>query len=489
MRKSLTCFVLLLAGCNYAPKYVRPEAPVPEAFPADEAQAAEDQRAQEGPATQGPLTHWQSTFTDAELQRIIETALANNRSLRATALAIEQARQQLRLATSALAPDINLQGQYSFTSVPASVSPFGQSYEVKQYSVGPTISWELDLFGRLRNQRNSAEEMALAAAEDWRAARLALIASVAELALTERVLAQQEALALDALKTRQEAADLIRTRVDAGLSSELELHQAEALVASAEVALSQRTRSRRQTHNALVELSGAAVDSLDAETVDEAVALSLPVGLPSDLLAQRPDIRAAERRLVASHADIGAAKAAMFPSISLTGGANLASSSLTGLFDKDTLAWNYVAPSINVPIFRFGELRAQVEASKVAREAAVARYEGAIQAAFREVADVLVAWPTIQTQLEAQRRALEAQQARVRLANQQWEAGAEGYLQVLDAERERFTAELSMLDVQLLQVMLRVDLFRVVGGGLESTAPLPKRASDEGDDSDSDTAG
>lgn len=455
--------LLLLTGC-LAPKMELPEAPVAQAWPTEAVPDGTD------------VPDWQTLLPDPELRDVVGRALASNRDLRQTALAIESARARLRLASSALGPAVDLSATYSSAHTAESVSPLGRGYTIQQFSVGPAVSWEVDLFGKLRNTRRSAAEQTLAAAEDWRAARLALVAQVTRTALQERVQREQLALAEEALEARRQALDLVGTRVDAGLSTDLERRQAEVLVASAQVSVAQLQRAAAQTHNALVELVGEPVEPL-SPTGPELTGLigpAAPAGLPSDLLTRRPDVRAAERRLAAAHADIGAARAAFFPQIRLTAGLNTASPDLLGLFAPNTLAWNYALPSLTQPLFRWGQNRADLAASKVDRERMVASYEGAIQTAFREVADVLVAYPTLRAEREAQEDVTEAQTDRVQLATQRYEAGVADYLEVLDAERDRFAALQSLMDVRLQEALLAVDLFQVVGGGAEGLVPLPE---------------
>lgn len=458
--RRLPWLALMLSACM-APKYTRPEPAIAEAWPVEVT----------APAQEDADGGWRETFSDPQLQALIDTALENNQDLRATALAVEQARVQLRLASSALGPTLGAEGGFSTSRVPAAVSPFGEAYSINQWRVGPTATWELDVFGRLRNERRSAAEATRAAAEDWRTARLALISEVATTALQERTLAEQLRLAEEALALRQEAAELVRVQVDAGLTSDLDRRQAEALVATARASRARLQRARDQSHNALVLLVGQPVEPLGPTSRLSGMVLTrVPAGVPSELLQRRPDIRAAEHRLIAAHADIGAARAAFFPSISLTGGVNVASSSLTSLFDAGTLAWSASAPSVTAPIFGFGANRARLRGSQVGREQAVAVYQGTLQAAFREVADVLVAWDTYDEQVQAQEAVAEAQRARVDLAMSRYESGTSSYLEVLDAERDRFSAEQTLMDVRLERAALAVTWFRVSGGGIEGQA-------------------
>ncbi len=467
--RSHILLLALLSGC-LAPKYVRPDAPVDAAFPGADAVDTDLEPT-------AAVRDWRSAFPDPLLQDLVERALANNRDLRATALTVEEARTRLRLASAALGPAIQLEGSFSTNHTPASVSPFGEAFDVNQFRVGPTVSWEIDLFGRLRYQRQSAAQATRASAEDWRAARLALIADVVSAALQERVLVEQRDLAQATLEGRRKAADLVTQRLDAGVATELDRQEADALVASAEANLAVLQRGAAQAHNALVLLVGEPVEPLPPSGPDLSgmVQTTVPPGLPSDLLEDRPDIRAAELRLQATHADIGAAKAAFFPRISLTGGPNTASSALTGLFQPGTLAWQFVAPTIVQPLVGWGQKFANLSGSKIAREKAIARYEGTIQSAFREVADVLVAWPTFTREVDARDRLAQTQATRLELATQRYEAGVADYLSVLDAERSRFSAEQSLMQARLDQALLAVSLFRVVGGGLEGEAELPER--------------
>ncbi|MED5370082.1 MAG: efflux transporter outer membrane subunit [Myxococcota bacterium] len=455
----------LLGLACLAPKYTPPAAPVPTDFP----QQVQAQNAQD-------LPPWQEAFTDPELQGLIQTALDNNRSLRTTLLSVEQARVQLRLSSSALAPQLGLEAGFTSVGTPASVSAFGEGYQVNQYRAGPTVSWQMDLFGQQRYARRASAVELSAAGEDWRAARISLIAQVASAALQERVLLQEQALAAQALADRQEYAELVRVKVEAGLASELDLHQANALVSSAQVTHAQLERGAAQAHNALVLLVGAPVAPLEAldRPAQELVRTTLDPGLPSELLLSRPDLRAAEQRLIAAHANIGAARAAFFPSISLTGGVNSASASLGGLFQQDTLAWSFTGPTVSLPIFDLGARRANLRGSKVAREQALASYEATIQTAFREVADVLVAWPTYEAQVAAQQELAQTQSLRVDLAEQRYEGGVSDYLEVLDAERERLTAELALREADLAQAQLAVSWFLVLGGGAESEVGIPE---------------
>lgn len=462
MRSVLLLALAALTGC--APHYTRPDAPIADAFPGAEVAAG----------AQAESSGWRDSFPDPTLQDLIERALSHNRGFQATGLAIEQARAQLRLASSALGPSVSLGASHTDTRTPASVSPFGQSFRVTRFGVGPEASWELDLFGRLRHQRRAAVEQVAAAEEDWRAARLALIAQVADTAVQEQALAEQARLARETLDNRAEVVELMQMQLDAGLLTDLELRQAEALVASAQVSLARLDRAAALAHNALVLLVGEPVAPLPAsgESVEGLVETTLPAGLPSSLLTQRPDIRAAEHRLIAAHANIGAARAAFFPQISLTGSLNTASASLLGLFQPETLAWSFVAPTITQPIFAWGSKRASLRAAEIARERAVADYEAAIQAAFREVADVLVSWPTVDAEVDAQQVLLDTQADRLRLAEARYDAGVSDYIDVLDAERERFSAELALVSIHMTEAQLGISWFRVIGGGTESTAPL-----------------
>lgn len=462
--REVRALVLLaaLSGCTLAPKHVRPESPVDDRYPELPAGTTEEA---DGPAVSE--TDWASYYPDPRLQELIRRALAHNRDVRRVALDVEAARSLLRIQRSELFPGVQATAGATYTQTSAASSPVGQGYRIEQYQVGLAIpSFELDLFGRIRSLTRGQLARYLASEEAWRAARVALVGQIATTHLAERAAAEQLDLARQALETREQALELARQRFEAGISSEIDLRQAQTLVESARVSVATLTRQRAQAENALRRLVGASLEGLPAPRPlgEQGIVTDVPAGLPSDLLAQRPDLRAAEQRLRAAHADVGAARAAFFPRISLTGSLGTASGDLTGLFAPGTAVWSFV-PQVVQPIFQWGRNRANLRLSEVRKEQAVVDYEIAVQTAFREVADALVARATLREQLAAQERLVEAQRARFGLAQQRYDNGVASYLEVLDAQRELFTAEQGLVQVRQAWLTNAVDLYRALGGG------------------------
>jgi multidrug efflux system outer membrane protein len=450
---------LVMAGCvNLAPKYERPAAPVAGAFPTVEGSIKSGNAvASEAPAA---IT-WQRFFTDARLQQLITLALANNRDLRVSVLNIEAARAQYQIQRSNEFPAVNagFTGQRQTTGKDKPISSV--------YQAGLSVSaFELDFFSRVRNLSSVALAQFLATEEARKTAQISLIAQVANTYLT--YLADEELLALtqQTLKTREESLRLTRLRFDNGVSSKLDLQQAVSLVEQARTTLAQAQRQRAQDVNLLTLLVGQPIpDSLPAGATLATTNLpDLPAGMPSDLLAVRPDIRAAEQQLIAANANIGAARANYFPRITLTGSAGTASSQLSGLFKSGTFGWTF-APQAIMPLFDFGRTRAGVEGARAQRDIAVAQYEKSIQTAFREVADALAGQATYSEQLRAQQAVAAAETERFNLSDLRYRSGTASYLDLLDAQRSLFTAQQQAIQANLLRLQNQVTLYRVLGGG------------------------
>lgn len=453
----------LLAGCaSIAPTYERPAAPVAPAFPSVAASAAGLPAADELP--------WQRFFADERLQRLIELALQNNRDLRIAVLNIEQARAQVDVRRADRWPTVN-------AGVAGSRQPDGSGGINSVYTGGLSVTgYELDLFGRIRSLGDAALAQYLASEETRKAVQISLIAAVAN---TDLALRADEALlrvTQQTLATRQASFDLTKLKFDNGASSEIDLRQAESLLEAARVALAQQTRQRALDENALVLLLGQPLptDLPAGRAIADAGGLpELPVGLPSEVLARRPDVRAAEQRLIAANADIGAARAAFFPKISLTGSVGSASNELSGLFRSGSFAWSF-APQLLAPIFDAGRNRANLQIAEAGRDITVAQYEQAIQTAFREVADALAGRATLGEQLRAQAAQARAEQARFDLAELRYRNGAASFLEVLDAQRSLFTAQQALVQVQVLQVQNLVTLYQVLGGGWREDEPAAR---------------
>jgi multidrug efflux system outer membrane protein len=449
---------LVLAGCSLAPRYERPALPVASQYPAGDSAAAKD----------AVELGWREMFTDARLQALIATALQNNRDLRTAVLNAERAQALYRVQRAGQLPQVDAQGSLTRGRTPAALSPTGSAVTGSEYQVGLGVTaFELDLFGRVRSLKDAALAQYLATAEARDAARIALIAEVAKAWLADLALREQLDLARKTLEARSEAMALARQRYEAGASSALDLKQVETLVESARVATVTLTRRSAQAGNALRLVVGAPVDAGDQASLlsDQQFLANLPAGLPSQLLAQRPDLRAAELRLQSANASIGVARAAFFPRISLTAGIGSASPELSGLFEAGSRNWSFV-PQLTLPIFDAGRNRANLRVSQVDRDLAVADYERSIQIAFREVADALVARGSFEEQVEAQERLRQGQADRLQLAEQRYKAGIASYLDVLDAQRELFDAEQGLVEARQQRLLNLVDLYRALGGGL-----------------------
>jgi multidrug efflux system outer membrane protein len=454
-----------LGGCiNLAPKYERPAAPVAGAFPTVEGTVSSGNPT----ATEAPASiAWQRFFADARLQRLIELALANNRDLRVAILNIEQARAAYQIQRSEQFPTIGagLSGNRQSTR--------GDAPLVSVYQAGLSVSaFELDLFGRVRNLSEAALAQFLATEEARKTTQISLIAQVANTYLT--MLADEELLALtqQTLKTREESLRLTQLRFNNGVSSRLDLQQAVSLVEQARTTLAQAQRQRAQDVNLLTLLVGQTIpaDLPPGTTLAQTNLPDLPAGLPSDLLAVRPDVRAAEQQLVAANADIGAARANYFPRISLTGTAGTASSELSGLFKSGSYGWTF-APQAILPLFDFGRTRAGVASATAGRDIAVAQYERSIQTAFREVADALAGQATYSEQLRAQQAVATAEADRFNLSDLRYRNGTASYLDLLDAQRSLFIAQQQAIQANLLRLQNQVTLYRVLGGGWSEPAP------------------
>ncbi|MBO9357904.1 AdeC/AdeK/OprM family multidrug efflux complex outer membrane factor [Bordetella petrii] len=457
-----------LAGCTLAPTYERPAAPVSAAFPSGPAYEPAGQGAVQAAADIG----WRDFFADPLLQQLIAMALDANRDLRVAALNVEEARAQYRIQRADLLPGVGVAGQGSVQRLPGDLNQSGEAGISRSYQVGGAVSaWELDLFGRIRSLSEQALQTYLAQDETRIATQLALIAETAGAYLTLR--ADQELLSLtqSTLAAQQDSYKLTKQSYDLGVATALDLSQAEIALRTAERNLSQYTRMAAQDRNALVLLVGQPLPPDVVAQLDQATTLpdgimprALPAGLPSDLLARRPDIRAAEHQLQAANANIGAARAAFFPSISLTGSAGTASASLGGLFDAGSGAWSF-APSITMPIFAGGALRASLDASKVRKNIQIAQYEKSIQTAFREVSDALAGRGTLQTQIVAQRQLVDASQRAYTLSQQRFEQGIDNYLSVLDAQRSLYSSQQVLVETRLARLSNLVTLYRTLGGG------------------------
>ncbi|KRB99820.1 multidrug transporter [Hydrogenophaga sp. Root209] len=467
---ALSLAVLALSGCSFTPKYERPAAPVASTFP--------DQTAPT--AAQADNMAWREFVGDARLRDLIALSLTNNRDLRVATLNIEQVRAQYQIRRADQFPSVGL-------AAAGNRQPDGNGGITSTYSVGLALSsWEIDFFGRLGSLKEAALAQYLASEEARHAAQTSLVAAVASTWLSLQTNDELLALTQRTLATREDSLRLSKLRFDNGATSALDLRQAESLTAAAQAALAQQRRLRALDLNALTLLVGQTPPAalLPAPpTMPEVVTANtngakvptapvpaapmlrdVPAGLPSDLLTRRADIRQAEQQLIAANANIGAARAAFFPRISLTASAGTASSSLSGLF-KDG-SWGFtLAPQALLPIFDAGRNNANLDSAKAARSIAVAQYEKAIQTAFREVADALAGSATLGDQLTAQQMQATAEAERFRLAELRYRNGVASFLDVLDAQRSLFTTQQALAQTRLAQQQNQVALYKALGGG------------------------
>ncbi|GLZ89366.1 outer membrane protein OprM [Metapseudomonas resinovorans] len=466
MRRSLISLAIaatLLGGCSMIPDYQRPEAPVENAWP--EGEAYSDGAAQVNTAAAD--LDWNAFFQDPALRQLVQLALDNNRDLRTAALNVEAYRALYRIQRSELFPSISADGGATRQRTPGIMSQSGQADTSSSYSATlGTNAWELDFFGRLRSLNEQALEQYFATEQARRSTQISLVASVATAYLDWQADQALLQLTRDTLKTYQESYALTQRSFDVGVADALALSQARTAVESAQVSLAQYTRLVAQDRNALTQLVGTGIPAdlprglaLDADLLAE-----VPPGLPSDLLQRRPDVVQAEHLLKSANANIGAARAAFFPSVSLTANAGSMSNELSGLFDAGSGSWLF-QPSISLPIFTAGRLKANLDYTELQKDIQVAQYEKAIQVAFQEVADGLAARTTYQQQLDSQRALVKTTEEYYRLAERRYRTGVDSYLTLLDAQRQLFSARQQLIGDRLNQLASEVNLYKALGGG------------------------
>jgi len=453
---------LSVAGCSLAPTYQRPSPPIPSTWP---------QGASYAPPTGGPVATtvaWRSFFRDPKLQAVLEQMLAQNRDLRIAVANIEAARASYRVERADLLPTVNAVGEATEQRTPASQTGLAGAVTQRAYTASIGFSaFELDLFGRIRSLTRAAQEQYLATEEARRAVQISLIAETAfdyySLAADLDLLR----VARDTYASQKASLDIIRARFDQGQTSMVEVRQAETAVEQARADIAQYTTQVAQDRNALELVVGAPVsDALLPTGLSEQplVMTDLPEGLGSGVLLQRPDVQESEHQLKAANADIGAARAAFFPSISLSAALGQASPALSALFQGSARAWSY-GSAVNLPLFAGGRNLGNLQGARAQRDAAVAQYEKTIQTAFREVADALARRGTIGEQLSAQTSLASAATDALRLETARYQVGAEPYLNVLITQRTLYNAQQSLIAIRLVQVTNAVSLYRALGGG------------------------
>lgn len=467
---------LALSGCSLVPEYQQPASPVADSWPQGVAYSA----AATGQAGTLPPA-WEDFFQSPQLQQLVQLALEHNRDLRQAVLNVDAYRALYRIQRADLLPSIGVDGSGTRQRLPDDLSPTGESGINSQYGVTlGTSSWELDLFGRVRSLEGAALERYLATEQAQHAVQLALVSDVATAWLTWNADHALLELTKATLDSYQESLEMVEASHAGGIASALDVRQARSLVEQAKVQLERYTRQVAQDRNALGLLVGTAVPPqlLRGHELDTGLLADLPAGLPADVLQQRPDIRAAEHRLRAANADIGAARAAFFPSIRLTAAAGTASADLDGLFDGGSGTWSFLS-QINIPIFTAGRLKANLDYTEIQRDINVAAYEKSIQTAFREVADGLAAQGTYAAQVQAQTDLVTATEEYYQLAQQRYDEGVDNYLLVLDAQRELFAARQALLSYQLQQLSSEVALYRALGGGWQAASVVATTAPND----------
>ncbi|MCK8458522.1 MULTISPECIES: efflux transporter outer membrane subunit [Sphingomonas] len=494
-RKTALVFAagLTLAGCNLAPKYARPELSVPVATPVGPAYAATDAAGAIMPAD----TSWEVFFTDDRLRRVIRTALENNRDLRVSVANVAQARAQYRVQRADLFPTLAANGGATYQQSPFGVVGGGtgggtggtggtgggaggavSSGRADIYSANVGVSaWEIDLFGRVRNLTQAQQEQYFAAEENRNAAQVSLIAEIATQWLTMAADQDRLKIARDTERAFGQTVKLTQDRFRIGIASELEVRQASTSYDQARSDIAEATTLIAQDQNALNLLAGTTLtaDMLPARLEETSPTLeNLPANLPSEVLLRRPDIASAEHQLIAANANIGAARAAFFPNISLTAAFGTISLGLSNLFGSGTQNWS-VAPSVSQTLFDFGRNKGNLRYAQATRDAAVATYEKSIQTGFREVADALARRGTIGAQLTAQTSLRDNAAGAFKLSELRFRAGIDAFLNTLDSQRSLYTAQQSLLAARLTRDSNAVELYRALGGGVTTTrSPDPR---------------
>ena len=457
---------MCVAGCSFAPTYERPEAPIEAAWPVSE--ATKNVKL----LTEG-LQQWGEFFRDERLKTLIAKGLSDNRSLRSAVLSVEQARAKYNVSRSNLLPSVSAVAQR--TARGAFDNEAKSALLTNGYTANAMASYELDLFGRVRNTNEMALQAYFQTQAAQRSAQMTIIAEIANTWLALGAAKDKLRLAEQTLESQAKTCELIQRSYDVGASSLMDLEQVKTTVANARISKAQAQQQVSQYRNALTVLVGGTYDpalETDSLPADVTAPVSATSDVPSEVLLNRPDITAAEARLRSANANIGVARAAFFPSISLTGSAGYASSHLTDLFKSSSSIWSFT-PSVSLPIFQGGQNIQNLKAADAAKRGAVADYESAIQSAFKEVADALATEGTVQEQLQATESLAASTHKTYELAMERYKSGMDSFLQVLDSQRSDFSAQQSLVNMRLARVTSLVTLYKVMGGGSQ----LPKEAN------------
>ena len=468
MRKAFALtLAALLGGCQLAPPHERPALPTASDFPGYAGDVALGQRAVD--------MGWRDFFADARLEQLVAGALERNRDLAIAVARIEEARGLYRIQAADRLPTLGASGDATRSRTPGAATgiPGAGNVTDTRYSIGVGVTgFELDFWGRVKNLSEAARSQYLATIEAQRAFRLTLIRDVASAYFAAREADERIALAEATVRSRQEGLRIAKRRLDAGVTSALDFRQAESLLTQAETELAGLRLAKAQSDNFLAVLTGGPIPAdlpAPLPLAEQKSGTTIAAGLPSELMVTRPDILAAEERLRAARANIGAARAAFFPSISLTGNLGFASTDLGNLVGNDGFSWSF-GPTISLPIFDWGRRKGNLTVAEARQDIAVADYEGTVQQAFREVADALAGRRWLTEQVAAQMRATEAQRQIAFLARTRYREGVANYLEVLDAERNLFTAEQALIQVRRSELDNLVSLYVALGGGALETS-------------------
>ncbi|MFH1045134.1 MAG: efflux transporter outer membrane subunit [Pseudomonadota bacterium] len=459
-QRALPAALMVLCGCSFIPAYQRPAPPVAAQWPQSAKPAGEHRIA---------ALSWRQMLPDARLQALIEAALEHNRDLRVAVARVAEARALYGITHAERLPTLGFTASEAAARTPADLSVTGRALTARRYDAALGVTaFELDFWGRVKNLGEAARSSYLATAEAREAFRLSLIADVAGAYLGLQEMEERLALTRATVETRKESRHLVQKRRDVGLAGNLDFLAADGAYEAALGELANLERGRAAAENALTLLVGEEPLHLPAgrRLTEQGIVIDIVAEVPSEVLLSRPDVRAAEHKLIAANANIGAARAAFLPRIGLSLALGTASGTLSGLFDSASGAWSFV-PNIVAPLFDAGGRQAGLDLAEARKVVAVAEYEKTIQQAFREVADLLVARDTLAAQLRAQEAAEEAQNARLRLVDARYNAGVSSYLEVLDARRDAFTAQQGTVQVRRALLATAAQLYKALGGGQE----------------------
>ena len=452
----------LLSGCSLIPTYHQPALPVSSTYPV----------AGGGNAREAYDIGWKQFFKDPALQQLIGLGLANNRNLRVSVLNVEEAQAQYRFSRASLFPTINGNASFERTHTPADLS---SATNFREYSLGAqAVSWELDLFGKIRSKAAAQQQLYLSKAATAKAASMALVAQIGAQYYTWQADREALQIAQDSEAADLHSLNLVQLELQNGVGTAMTVAQAQSTYDSAQTSVAQYQRQVAQDMDQLVLLVGTPLPEALVKQMEAVNGLSaepalprVPAGLPSELLTRRPDIQAAEHELLAANANIGAARAAFFPSITLTASGGIASPSLDSLFDSGHGSWAF-EPQITLPIFTGGENIANLDIAKIEKKIQIADYQEAIQSAFHDVSNALSARQTYDTEVQAQQNLVDASTKYYNLAQMRFQAGVDSYLNVLVAQNTLLTAQLTLVNLQLAQQQNEITLYNALGGGWEA---------------------